>query len=234
MSDNASPVSFEAALFSALIAARAEMRELQRTREADIPTKTGSFSYSYAPLDEVIKVAGEVLFKHGLTVLQAPRRDHDGRMILETRLLHESGSEYRCGEYLLPENLASQQMGAAITYARRYVLSAVLFISAADDIDARGEESQEPAPRKRAKREPTAQATANSPRQASEGQIIYLRRLADQKLGCGHETVDIIQAFAQNLEGVKLPTEHLHELTAADANAIIDVLLKRADQPRPK
>ena len=64
---------------------------------------------------------------HGLSVSQVVDRDEHGAF-LKTIVMHESGEEPIVGKYPLfvqdPTN--SQQMGSAVSYARRYALMAAL------------------------------------------------------------------------------------------------------------
>ena len=70
------------------------------------------------------------LSDNGLSVVQVIR---DGR--LHTMLLHTSGQRL-CSDYPLPATARPQEMGSALTYARRYSLSALVGIAADEDDDA--------------------------------------------------------------------------------------------------
>jgi hypothetical protein len=93
----------------------------------------GTYSYKYADLADVIDCYREPLSKHGLAIAQTMRLE-DGHIILATRLLHKSGqwleSDYPVTAYSKP-----QEQGSAITYARRYAVTALLGIAAEDDDD---------------------------------------------------------------------------------------------------
>ena len=96
----------------------------------------GSFSYKYAPLDEVLNLVRPILSKHGLSIVQAPIMA-DGMVGVTTTLLHESGEWIEFEPILLKmDKNTAQGAGSAITYARRYSISAVLGISSEDDDDA--------------------------------------------------------------------------------------------------
>jgi len=116
-------------LAMALAKAQSEMTNPKKTH-----TATGkSFSYHYADLAEIIDTVRPVLSKHGIAYVQVVRSN--GKNILETRLIHESG-QFLDSTYPLPETLMdAQAMGSAITYARRYSLCAILGIAAEDDED---------------------------------------------------------------------------------------------------
>lgn len=74
------------------------------------------------------------LSKHGIALVQYTQIGSAG-FYLVTRLMHESG-EIIESRYPLPENTEKpQQMGSAITYARRYMMAAICGITAEEDDD---------------------------------------------------------------------------------------------------
>jgi hypothetical protein len=93
------------------------------------------FKCKYAPLSEVINTTKPILSKHGLSVLQSP--SGDGEHIIVTTLLMHSSGEWIEGEPLIlkADKITAQGAGSAITYGRRYAMSAILGISSEDDDD---------------------------------------------------------------------------------------------------
>ena len=103
----------------------------------------GSYKYKYADLADVTAAVGPLLARYGLAFHCAPMIDPADRrlMILSWSLLHESGEE-KTGEWPLGlVNQKPQSLGSAITYGRRYCLSAATGIVAEDDDD--GQRSQQ-------------------------------------------------------------------------------------------
>lgn len=97
------------------------------------------FKSRYADLAGIRETVMPVLAKHGFSIIQYTDIGADG-FCLVTMLLHESG-EHIQGRYPLPELLEKPQaMGSAVTYARRYALSAMCGIAAEEDDD--GEAAQ--------------------------------------------------------------------------------------------
>lgn len=93
------------------------------------------FKSKYAPLDEVLNTVRPILSKHGLSVLQFPSGDGQN-IVVTTVVMHESGEWIESDPLTLRADKATAQgAGSAITYARRYSLSAVLGISSEDDDD---------------------------------------------------------------------------------------------------
>ena len=94
------------------------------------------FKSTYSPLNEVINTVKPILSKYGLSVLQSP--SGDGEHIIVTTLLMHSSGEWIEGEPLVlkADKITAQGAGSAISYGRRYSLSAILGISSEDDDDA--------------------------------------------------------------------------------------------------
>lgn len=88
----------------------------------------------YADLDSVLDAVTPSLTDNGLVLVQTID-NKDGKNFLETRVYHESG-EFVSSLYPLPETSDAQKFGAALTYARRYSICAILCVSADDDDDA--------------------------------------------------------------------------------------------------
>ncbi|QFS51294.1 ERF family protein [Nostoc sphaeroides] len=59
----------------------------------------------------------------------------EGKTVLRTHIFHESG-ESIASTYPLPEISDSQKLGAALIYARRYAVCAILSVTADEDDDA--------------------------------------------------------------------------------------------------
>ena len=91
--------------------------------------------HKYADLSSVLAAVIPSLSAHGLCIVQTTRRDQDGTLILITTLRHKNG-ESICSEYpVLPIKQLPQDYGAALTYARRYSICALLAIAAEEDTD---------------------------------------------------------------------------------------------------
>jgi hypothetical protein len=91
-------------------------------------------SYKYADLASVWDACKAALSANNIAIIQKP--DFDGSsMWLETMLLHSSG-DCITGRYpLRPSQDTPQAYGSALTYARRYSLSAMVGIVTDEDDD---------------------------------------------------------------------------------------------------
>lgn len=91
------------------------------------------FRTRYASLADVMEAVRKPLSDNGLAIVQAPDMRR-GAFVLVTRLTHASGQWFE-SLYPLPSNGGPQQLGSAITYARRYALAAMLSVVADEDDD---------------------------------------------------------------------------------------------------
>jgi len=93
------------------------------------------FKSKYAPLNDVLNLVRPLLSKHGLSVLQSPS-GNGSDIIISSILMHSSGEWIEPDPLILKADKATAQgAGSAITYGRRYSISAMLGISSEDDDD---------------------------------------------------------------------------------------------------
>jgi len=94
------------------------------------------FKKKYAPLDSIVSQVRPILTKHGLVIIQNVSTD-DRFVSIETGIYHTSGQFIISDKLQMSaEKATAQGQGSAITYGRRYQLSAFLNISSEDDDDA--------------------------------------------------------------------------------------------------
>lgn len=115
-------------LAAALVKAQIQMRPA--IKDSNNPF----FKSKYADLKEVIDTVKIPLNSFGITFLQIVEVDEQGRQVVETTLLHESG-EFISGKTLVvtAKQNDPQALGSAITYAKRYGLQAMCGIPTEDD-----------------------------------------------------------------------------------------------------
>jgi hypothetical protein len=118
------------ALAGALAKAQGEIKGAAKDSENPF------FKSRYADLASVWDACRKPLADNKLAVIQLPKADNDG-VTVTTILAHESG-EWISEALTLPlKDQTPQAVGSALTYARRYGLSAVVGIAPEDD-DAEG------------------------------------------------------------------------------------------------
>lgn len=119
-------------LAAALAKAQADFPPIPRDRTVTVRTRTGGeYKFSYAPLDTIMEKIRPTLKANGLAFLQCLNGE-----FLTTTLLHSSGEWMESDP--MPVKVVepgSQAMGSAITYARRYALTALLGLVTEDDDD---------------------------------------------------------------------------------------------------
>lgn len=140
-------------LATALAAFQVQLQTLSKDKQGH--------GYKYAPLDVVTDAIREKLASNGLSYVQmpAPAPIEMGPSVgLTTRLMHTSG-QWMESTYSIPVPASkrmneAQAYGAALSYARRYALTAMLGIVADEDTDGAVD-----APKQQAK--PAKPVTAN-------------------------------------------------------------------------
>lgn len=123
------------ALAEALAKAQAEIVPPEKNRTVQVQTRTGGrYTFHYADLGAITEAARGPLGKNGLSIVHTTEQDEQGYWLVTT-LLHSSG-QWIASRYPLPLQAEAKEIGSAITYGKRYLLSALLNISADDDNDA--------------------------------------------------------------------------------------------------
>lgn len=97
------------------------------------------FKSKYADLGEVLGVVRPALSKYGIALMQMTDFGDNG-IVLHTRLTHSSG-QWIESTYPVSNLGTHQAMGAALTYAKRQALSAIVGVAGEDDTD--GEDAKE-------------------------------------------------------------------------------------------
>ena len=113
---------------------------------------TQGFGYSYTDLPAILKVINPLMKKHGMGFSQTVNRvsDTDGKYhnVLDTVVFHLESGEAVESSIIIPSGVTLakmndfQVMGSAITYLRRYALSAILGLVTDKDTDAGGEQTK--------------------------------------------------------------------------------------------
>lgn len=124
-----------AKLAAALVAAQAELRAV------GMDAVNPHFKARYASLDNIIETIRPTLARHSLAVVQGatlPESNAEGKVTgftVETMLIHQSGEWLLSGVVMPLGKSDPQGAGAAITYGRRYGISALLSLATDEDDD---------------------------------------------------------------------------------------------------
>lgn len=115
--------------------------------------KNPFFKSEYVPLENVAEAITQTATKYGLAFSQYATTTETGNVSVGTIVFHESGEYIEFPPLILkPENTKPQSIGSAITYAKRYSLSAVFGITSDKDDDgnkANGNGEPQKQPQKR-------------------------------------------------------------------------------------
>jgi len=130
------------AIASALARAQAELTNPEKTLTAVIRSpfpREEDRSFRYASLASGLEIVRKTLSRQEIAAIQTTRIDTaTGNIHLTTLLAHASG-EWISSDWPVcqaKDTEASHRMGAALTYARRYALFALVGIAGEDDLDA--------------------------------------------------------------------------------------------------
>lgn len=130
----------------------------------------------YADLSSVAEACKEPLNTNGICYVQSPEPGEKGVVVLTTTLLHKSG-QWISGTCAVPlDKVGPQAYGSAMTYARRYGLSAMVGVCPEDD-DGEGAEGRQ-TPKGRPAAPPAKPVNAPA---VSEQRKIQLDELLDAK-----------------------------------------------------
>ena len=228
-------------LAAALAAAQAEMKPAKET--ANNP----AFRSKYADLTSCFEACNAVLPKHKLSISQVMVAAPEGYVSVQTLLLHESG-EWLSSVCTLKADgnrgvNAAQAAGSAITYARRYGLTAIVGLATDDDDgNAAGAPSQpqqrkpaqQPAPRQAApapaaQQQQAAHAATSMP-QPKEGELDgdRLKALFARLRELGYEAkedclIKLSEVLGRTVNSRKdLTIQEFHKFMAATENAPVD------------
>jgi hypothetical protein len=122
-------------LAEALAKAQHSFRPVVKDKVAHVKSDKGSYSFAYADLASVLDAVRDALAANMIAVVQATGTGPEG-ITVETRLVHASGEWMESAITMKVEGNRPQNIGSAITYARRYGLSAMVGISSEEDDDA--------------------------------------------------------------------------------------------------
>lgn len=165
-------------------------------KNAAMDSKNPHFKNDYASLESVLDAVKPAMQKFGLFAFQAPSAC-DGKKVLVTRISHKSGEYYEFETPLVTVKDDMQQLGSAITYARRYALSAAFNLTQQDDDgQGAGQATEKP--------QTAAQAKAIKKQQNLQG----AKSLGDYEIANGiHKgkaikvlSLDQLQTFLSKLE----------------------------------
>lgn len=144
-------------LYKAIHKAQAKIETVRKNGE------NPHFKSKYATLDEVWETVRKAVNKAGLIVFCTIEPSGDGKARLTTHVAEiESGEEIACSFPIVAQATGPQAIGSAMTYARRYTLTALLEIVTGDGADDDGEAATNHTPTNGQTKNPSAKAAADA------------------------------------------------------------------------
>jgi hypothetical protein len=127
-----------AAYFAALAAFQGECPIIGKNKTAKIEGSRGSYSYSYAPLDEIVRQVGPILQRHGLSYTFDTRDEERAKVVICT--VHHVAGHSESTTFRVPVDQGArmndaQKDASAVTYGRRYAFCGSLGILTGDADD---------------------------------------------------------------------------------------------------
>ena len=130
------------ALAAALAKAQAELTNPEKSLTATLPAGSpgeADRTFRYAPLASGLDIVRKCLGRHEIAVIQTTAIDQEAGLVRLTTMLAHASGEWLSSDWpvcAIAETTSPHLMGAALTYARRYALFAMVGIAGEDDIDA--------------------------------------------------------------------------------------------------
>src|ERR1700751_4353358 len=131
-----------AALATALAKAQIELANPEKSLPGTIEPQggeAGARQFRYAPLSSGLEIVRKTLGQHEIATVQTTAVDQASGIVNLTTLLAHSSGEWIASDWPvcpIAETERPHQMGAALTYARRYALFTLVGIAGEDDLDA--------------------------------------------------------------------------------------------------
>jgi ERF superfamily len=128
------------AIAAALAKAQGEFTNPEKSLVATIRSpfpREGDRTFRYASLASGLDIVRRCLGQHEIATVQTTAIDQAGGQIRLTTLLAHASGEWISSEWpVCPVGEIPHRMGAALSYARRYALFALVGIAGEDDLDA--------------------------------------------------------------------------------------------------
>jgi hypothetical protein len=131
-----------ATLAAALAKAQVELTNPEKSLVATIRSpfpREADRTFRYAPLSSGLDIIRKSLGGHEIATIQATGIDAETGLLRLTSILAHSSGEWISSDWpvcQIADIASAQRVGAALTYARRYALFALVGIAGEDDLDA--------------------------------------------------------------------------------------------------
>lgn len=197
---------------SSLLEALAKAQSTMRGAVED--SSNPFFKSSYADLTSVWEACREPLTKNGLSIIQTIQV-LNGTTCLVSILGHQSGQWIKSILPIKPAREDIQSFGSAMTYCRRYALSALVGVCPVDDD---GEAAMDHRHKKKDKSEDEAQIALNVPAGVDEKKLDFFIQESANTSKCSIN--DVKRRAAKNMNGFLKAFHEWNEKTNPDSQEI--------------
>jgi hypothetical protein len=157
-------------LITAMTKARPLFPRITKNRKVTVKSDRGTYDFEYATLDVILEAVVEPLTAHGLVPLFGVCEGSSGGVQVVTRLCHSSGQWAECAINVgKPDQL--QKLGSAITYGKRYGITALLGIQADDDDDGNSAVGNAVQPRQEIRPTPNGNGHTTTPQAPAKTEV---------------------------------------------------------------
>lgn len=199
------------------------------------------FRNRYATLDALIEAIRPQMEAAGLALIQCPETAPGG-VAVTTRIMHTSGEWIESTVTMPVPQQTAQAVGGAITYGRRYALSAMLGLSTEDDDDGNAASQKPTQPAK-----PAAKPAEKFPdaKPAAPKPIVPSKQPATPTNAVYAEAIETLQGFQKRfpeitdkkiaaiVEQVAGKPARLAELSAQNVRLVVARVAKMAVDKKP-
>jgi ERF superfamily len=242
-----------ATIAAALAKAQVELTNPEKSLVATIRSpfpREADRTFRYAPLSSGLDIIRKSLGQHEIATIQSTDIDKEAGLLRLTTILAHSSGEWVSSEWPvchIADISSAQRMGAALTYARRYALFALVGITGEDDLDAPdlGADANPAAelPRPTDNRDRSnGQAPTPHRRPAGDGKLPSVKSVLGEQL-----SGSLRESLIEQLDGINSADEAAawahrnlpakNTLTAADAKMVEERFKARlstmSDSPHP-
>lgn len=232
-------LSYRADFNKSLAKFRQQVKAPSKNGHVDFTSKKGRTKYDYTLLDDLIKSIDEGTKGTGLSWRQEAETIKGGVKV-RTIISHENGYDYASPWITLGSGTAPQDVGSAITYAKRYSLGTTFGVSSESDDDGEAAQNSQQQSNQRQsnqgrqngshnqgssnnnQRSNNQQPNSQNPTDTTSGKLNTIGLLLAQIADVKHSTVEnLTKAFQSNMH---LDLMHLDD---KKADYVISVLTEQ-------
>lgn len=216
-------IKLRAAYAKALNLFEQQVKAPSKNGHVDFKSKGGRTKYDYVTIDDLINSINNGTKGTGLSWQQEAKVETQGQsssISVRTIVRHENGYEYVSPWVTFVSSIAPQSIGSAITYAKRYSLSATFGINSETDDDAQQAQNSQPTSK-------ATQTRSNSrPAMITSEQLDTAQRLIKAIAESEKKDLNEVRAMFLKMFGVSL----YRDLTEAKANNLLMILTKQLEK----